>query len=115
MSLIPENAEKIEVMGSTVDFYKIAKDGESTYFFDTSKCGPPDPMVNAMAGLQQLQTPQDKLVMINHKAPGGLFPKVEADFNYEIENIEGGFVKVTFTKKSDEASTTDFNSTHCAG
>ena len=114
MSLIPQNAEKIEVMGATVDFFKVAQDGESTYYFDTSKCGPPEPMVNGMAGLQLLDD-NAKLVMINHKAPGGLFPKVEADFNYNIEEVEGGLVKVTFTKKSNAQGSTDFTSTQCGG
>ncbi len=43
--------EQIEVAGATVDFFTY-KMGETQYFeFDTSKCGPPEPMVNAMAGL----------------------------------------------------------------
>jgi len=114
MSLIPQNTQKIEVMNSTVDFYKAIEDGVSTYYFDTSKCGPPDPMVNAMAGLQLLDE-NSKLVMINHKAPGGLFPKVEDDFNYEVENLNDGNVKIVFTKKADASGSTDFNSTKCSG
>ena len=77
MSLIPNNASKIEVAGATVDFFKLEKDGQSTYFFDTSKCGPPDPMVNAMCGLNLIKDTNSKLVMINHKAPGGLFRSEE--------------------------------------
>ena len=46
--------EKIEVAGSSVDFFKSIEDGLTTYHFDTSKCGPPEPMVNAMVGLQLL-------------------------------------------------------------
>lgn len=37
MSNIPSDAVKIEVAGATVDFFKEAKDGQSTYYFDTSK------------------------------------------------------------------------------
>jgi len=114
MSLIPENAQKIEVMGATVDFFKYAEDGVSTYIFDTSKCGPPDPMVNAMAGLQLLDD-KSKLVMINHKKPGGLLPKIEAEFDYTVEDLPSGFVKLVFTKKADSKANTDFNATHCEG
>ncbi len=97
MSNIPQDAVKIEVDGATVDFYKLAKDGESTYYFDTSKTGPPHPMVNAMSGLALIKNTNNKLVMINHKMPGGLFGKLEADVSHEAEDIEGGLVKVTFS------------------
>ena len=97
MSNIPSNAVKIEVNGATVDFFKEAKDGQSTYYFDTSREGPPAPMVNAMSGLALIKNTDDKLVMINHKMPGGLFAKLEADVSYNNEEIDGGLVKVTFS------------------
>ncbi|RLA75097.1 MAG: hypothetical protein DRG11_02775 [Epsilonproteobacteria bacterium] len=106
--------QKIDVAGSTVDFFKVVKDGLTTYRFDTSKCGPPDPMVNAMAGLRLLDD-SSKLIMTNHKAPGGLFPKVEQEFDYEIENLNDGTVEVTFTKKEGSANTTDFTQNSCGG
>ncbi len=106
--------DKIEVAGSTVDFFKEIKDGLTTYSFDTSKCGPPDPMVNAMAGLRLLDE-NSRLVMTNHKAPGGLFPKVEQEFAYEIENLSDGNARVTFTKKQGSQNTTDFTQNTCGG
>ena len=106
--------EKIEVMGATVDFFKLIKDGLTTYQFDTSKCGPPDPMVNAMAGLQLLDD-NSELVMLNHKAPMGLFPKIEKDFNYEVETLEDGSAKVTFTKKKNCSNSVDFTQNSCGG
>ena len=114
MSLIPQDAQKITAMGATVDFFKTIEDGQSTYYFDTSKCGPPAPMVNAMSGLQLLDE-DSKLVMINHKKPGGLFPKIEADFNYEVEDLADGNVKVVFTKKSDAVGNTNYNDNKCSG
>ncbi len=106
--------KKIEVQNATVDFYKTIKDGVSIYEFDTSLCEPPYPMVNAMAGLALLDE-NSKLVMINHKKPMGLLPKIEGDFNYDFEELEGGKVKVVFTKKANSNNTTDFSSNHCAG
>ncbi len=96
MSLIPNDAQKIEVTGATVDFFELAKDGVSTYYFDSSKCGPPDPMVNAMSGLKLIKNTNNTLVMINHKAPGGLFAKLDADIAHTVEEVEG-FMKITFT------------------
>lgn len=113
MSLIPSEASKIEVTGATVDFFKLEKDGQSTYYFDTSKCGPPDPMVNAMCGLKLIKGTDSKLVMINHKTPGGLFGRLEDDISHEAEVLENGLVKVTFTSNNSSASNTDFNQDTC--
>ena len=107
--------EPIEVMGATVPFFTY-QDGEAQVFeFDTSKCGPPDPMVNAMAGLKLLDSADKKLVMINHKSPGGLFAKIGENYNIEQEDIEGGLVKVTFTYKEGESDKANLNDASCAG
>ena len=113
MSLIPNDAQKIEVAGATVDFFELAKDGQSTYYFDSSKCGPPDPMVNAMSGLKLIKGTNNKLVMINHKTPGGLFGKLEDDISHEAEAVEGGLVKVTFSSNAGSAANTDFDQDTC--
>jgi len=107
--------EKIEVTGSTVDFYKKEEEGSVVYTFDTSACQPPEPMVNAMCGLQLLENENDRLEMINHKPPMGLFPKIEADYDYKIDDIEDGKVKITLTKKPDAKGTTDFTQNSCHG
>jgi hypothetical protein len=71
-------------------------------------------MINAMSGLQTIKGDQ-KLVMINSKAPMGLFPKIEAGFNFEVEELEDGRVKVIFTIRPEGAAATDFTDTGCAG
>ena len=114
MSNIPNEAVKIEVEGSTVDFFELAKDGASTYYFDTSAEGPPHPMVNAMSGLKLIKNTANTLVMINHKAPGGLFGKLDADVAHVAENIDGGLVKVTFTNVNAGVDS-DLNQTSCHG
>jgi len=114
MSNIPSEAVKVEVEGATVDFFKLAKDGVSSYYFDTSKEGPPHPMVNAMCGLKLIKNTDDVVVMINHKAPGGLFAKLEADVAYEVEDIDGGLVRVTF-KSVDADVDSDLTQTSCHG
>ena len=115
MAAIPSEAVKIEVEGATVDFFQLAKDGQSTYYFDTSKEGPPHPMVNAMIGLGLIKGTNDTLVMINHKMPGGLFGKLESDVNYVSEDIDGGFVKVVFSHNSESSAESDLTQTSCQG
>ncbi|MDA3908806.1 MAG: hypothetical protein PF437_06940 [Sulfurimonas sp.] len=114
MSNIPENANKIEVQGATVDFFELAKDGISTYYFDTSKEGPPSPMVNAMCGLKLIKNTNNVLEMINHKSPGGLFEKLGADVQHTTQNLENGLVKVTFTSVNAGADS-DLTQVSCAG
>jgi len=114
MSNIPSEASKIEVDGATVDFFKLEKDGQSTYYFDTSAEGPPHPMVNAMSGLKLIKNTNDTLVMINHKAPGGLFGKLDTDVAHNTEDIAGGLVKVTFTSVNAGVDS-DLAQTSCGG
>lgn len=113
MSLLPADAKKIEVAGATVDFFEYIEDGLSVYQFDTSMCGPPEPMVNAMAGLRLIDGGNKKLVMINHKSPGGLFGKIGENFDHEVEHLEDGNVKVVFTYKAGESEKADLTQTSC--
>jgi uncharacterized protein (DUF2249 family) len=115
MGLLPNNAQEISLEGATVPFYKYEENEAVVYQFDTSKCGHPEPMINAMIGLQTIQD-GEKLVMINHKAPMGLFAKIEADFNHDVQELEDdkGF-KMTFSKKSSQTTSTNFNDNNCSG
>lgn len=106
---IPKNAKRIEIENTTVDFFE----DEHFYYFDTSLTAIPEPMVNAFAGLKLLDGSK-KLVMINHKVPMGLFPKIEEFFDYEIEEFDDGNVKVIFSKKSNCDNQLDFD-TNCQG
>ena len=107
---IPQNAEQFEVKGSTVPFFK----DEKAYYFDTSLTAPPEPMVNAMIGLQLLDD-EYKLVMINHKAPMGLFPKIKDFFTYELVELANDTVQVTFVKKNNLSIDLSKIDTHCKG
>jgi hypothetical protein len=106
---IPKNAKTIEVDNSTVPFYQ----DENGYYFDSSSTAVPEPMINAVAGLQLLDE-NKKLIMINHKIPMGLFPKIEAYFDYEVEELKDGNVKITFSKKEKLVPKLDFD-TNCSG
>ena len=115
MSVIPQNAQKVEVEGATVDFYKW-QDGDTTYYaFDTSRCGPPEPMVNAMAGLKLVNSPNVKLIMINHKMPMGLLNKIEENYTIEKEELPDGNVKLVFGYKPGSSEKADLSDSHCHG
>ncbi len=114
MNNTPSGAEQIEVVGATVPFFKYEEDGVTFLKFDSSRCGHPEPMINAMSGLQTLKD-DEKLVMINSKPPMGLFPKIENDFTYEVEALEDGTTKVVFTHKAQGEAKTNFNDTGCGG
>ena len=110
----PADAEEIKVEGQTVPYYKY-KIGDTTYIeFDTSRCGPPEPMVNAMLALQQIKDDKTKVKMINHKKPMGLLPKIEGEFDFVDKEVDGKTILI-FTKKADPKSKTDFNDTNCHG
>jgi len=115
MELLPADAKKIEVAGATVDFYTYVKDGLTLYQFDTSRCGPPEPMVNAMAGLQLIDGSEKKLVMINHKTPGGLFDKIGENYEYLIEKLPDDRVKVVFGYRAGESEKADLTQADCNG
>ncbi|BAF70918.1 hypothetical protein [Nitratiruptor sp. SB155-2] len=115
MQLIPENAQKVDVEGATVDFYKFEKDGITYYAFDTSRCGPPEPMVNAMAGLKLITAPNVKLIMINHKMPMGLLNKIEENYDIEKEELPDGRVKLVFSYRPGKSEEANLNDSSCHG
>ena len=107
--------KEIEVMGATVPFFTYTIEETQYFEFDTSKCGPPDPMVNAMSGLKLIDNINKKLVMINHKKPAGLINKIGANFNITDEKLEDGRVKLVFSHKTGESEKADLNQTSCHG
>ena len=107
--------KEIEVEGATVPFYEYTI-GETQYYeFDTSKCGPPEPMVNAMAGLKHLDGPNKKVVMINHKKPMGLLDKIGENYNIETEALDDGRVKLIFSYKDGASDKANLNDAACHG
>ncbi len=107
--------KEIEVIGASVPFFTYELGEDQIFEFDTSKCGPPEPMVNAMAGLKLLDASNKKVVMLNHKKPGGLISKIGENYDIEIENLEDGRVKLTFSYKAGESEKADLSKNSCGG
>ena len=112
---LPENAEKVEVTGATVPFHKYEEGGITYFQFDTSMTGPPEPMINAMCGLGCLTGENTKLIMINHKYPGGLFSKIDDKFDHVVEELPNGNVKLTFSYKVGISDKADLSARSCDG
>ena len=118
MLQIPENAKKIEVQGASVDFYQYEDNNITYYQFDSSQCAHPEPMINAMSGLRLIDNSNKALIMINSRAPMGLFPKIENEFDNKVVELDDGKFKITFSKKSDinnSNKSTNFNDVACDG
>ncbi len=107
--------QEVSVTGATVPFFTYTQDGTEYYEFDTSRCGPPDPMVNAMAGLGLITDPAKKLVMINHKKPMGLLDKIGENYDIDAVDMEDGRVKLIFSYKEGESEKTDLTQKSCHG
>jgi hypothetical protein len=53
--------------------------------------------------------------MINHKAPGGLFAKLEDDVQHHAQDLDDGLVKVVFSYNPNATAESDLTQTSCAG
>jgi len=107
--------QEIEVMGASVPFFTYKLGEDQIFEFDTSKCGPPEPMVNAMAGLKLINESGKKLVMINHTHAGGLVAKIAENYDIEVQDLEDGRVKLTFSYRAGESEKADLTQTSCSG
>jgi uncharacterized protein (DUF2249 family) len=107
-----ENATAITVPNATVEFIKGSMGDIPTYMFSTVENG--HPMVNAMAGLAMLKE-GEQLIMINHCAPSGLYPKIAEEFDYSDTELPNGTTQIVFSKKASASNTTDFSATSCGG
>ena len=107
--------KEIDVAGATVPFYEYTI-GETQYYeFDTSKCGPPEPMVNAMSGLKLIDNAHKKVVMINHKKPMGLLDKIGENYDIDTEKMEDGRIKLIFSYKAGKSETANLDDAACHG
>lgn len=112
MIKLPSNANKIDLPGATVDFFEYEENELTYYHFDCSLCSPPDPMVNAMLGLELIDNENKRLIMINHSVPNALFLRIDANFEYEIDSINGE-MKIEFKYKKGTKLETDFSNNKC--
>lgn len=113
MSLIPNDAKIIDVDGSTVDFFEYVENDIHYYYFDTSMFGPPEPMLNAMAGLKLIDNINKKLIMCNHTIPNGLLGRIGQNYEHEIEELSDGEFKIIFSYIENESEKADLTQTHC--
>jgi len=107
--------KELHVEGATVPFYEYKEEGVSHIEFDTSKCGPPEPMVNAMLAVAFIKDASTKVTMINHKSPAGLLGKLSNNFEIENFDLDDGRVKLIFSYKEGMSEKADLSQNSCAG
>ena len=109
MNISNENTSVLNVESASVEFLTFTKEDKTYYYFNTTKCGPPEPMVNAMAGLNLLKNSNEVLIMHNHKKPMGLLNKVAQNFTIEEEIQEDDTIMLFFSRNeaSDSANLSD--------
>ncbi len=90
---------KMQLEGTTVDFYTYEIEGVTYYEFDSSETQPPEPMVNVMCGLKLLTDKDKKLVMINMQEPMGLYPRIENDVKWFAGEGDNSTVRIIFSLK----------------
>ena len=110
-----ELKQEIKVEGATVAFYTYKENGFEVIEFDSSSCVPPEPMINAMLGLELLKHSQMKLVMINHRSPVGLYPKIAEHFQTKESVLADGRVKVEVFYKDGVSDKADLSDKSCNG
>jgi len=109
------DAKELNIEGATVPFYEY-KIKDTTYIeFDTSRCGPPEPMVNAMLAIGLIKDKNTKVIMINHKSPAGLLPKIDQNFGIEEGTTSDGKVKLVFSYKEGKSEVADLSDNNCHG
>ena len=106
---------QIEVTSASVPFFTYKMENTQYFEFDTSKCGSPYPMVNAMAGLKLIDNNDKKLVMINSTYPVGLIGKIGKNYGYTKEELEDGNVKIVFSYIEGESEKADLTKNSCSG
>jgi hypothetical protein len=106
--------KELQVEGATVPFFEYKGEEGRVIEFDTSECGPPEPMVNAMTALKFIDK-DTKVIMINHKTPMGLLDKIGESYDIEKEDIDGGKVRLTFTYREGASEKANLDDSTCDG
>ncbi len=88
--------ELIAVPMATLGFYKYEEDGLTYYEFDATECSPPEPMVNAMYGLNLLNDENDRLVGFFFHEPSPLYDKIASQVSHEATELDSGDFRIVF-------------------
>jgi len=110
----PDNAEQFSPEGATVPFFRYTINKSQIVEFDTSMCPPPEPMVNAMIGLQMVDA-NTQLLMVNHKKPGGLLNKIGENYDYEAIDKADGSIQLLFSYRAGDSEKADLSNNNCDG
>ncbi|MDX1810136.1 MAG: hypothetical protein R3331_11410 [Sulfurospirillaceae bacterium] len=110
-----QDAKEIDIEGATVPFSQYVIEGITYIEFDSSKCPPPEPMINAMLAMELIKDANTKVIMINHKSPAGLLAKIGENFDIQERELDDGRVKLVFSYKAGLSENADLSDKSCNG
>lgn len=109
------NKQPIEIEGASLPFYRFQEGSDTIIEFDSTGCGCPIPMVNAMAGLQRTAASGEVLHMVNGFEPVGLYARIEGHFTWTVKAESDKQVRISFTPVPGRAGELDFGNNRCNG
>lgn len=115
MSDFFKNAKEIFAEGATVPFYEFSQDGVCYIGFDSRKCVPPEPMINALIALNLIENSGKKVMMINHHYPVALVPKIEQSYDITHQKLDGEEVRVIISLKQGVSAKILDTNVRCGG
>lgn len=110
-----KSKQEMSVKGATVPFYTYMSDNMDVIEFDSTNCVAPEPMLNAMLGLELLVSEKMKLVMFNRMSPVGLYAKIDKYFDIKEDTLEDGRVKLEIFYKKGISDKADLSDKTCHG
>ena len=93
--------ELVKIPRATLDFYRYEKDGLVFYEFDATQSSAPEPMMNAMLGLEMIKNENERLVGFFFHQPMPLLQRIEPFFTYDVTELDNGDFRLVFKRKLD--------------
>jgi len=94
--------ELVKIPRATLDFYRYEEDGLIFYEFDATQSSAPEPMMNAMVGLEMIKNKNERLVGIFFHQPMPLLQRIMPYFTYEVTELDSGDFRLVFQRKIDQ-------------
>jgi len=94
-----QHKEAVKIPRATLDFYKYEEDGLIFYEFDATQSSAPEPMMNAIAGLEMITNENERLVGTFFHEPVPLLQRISPYFSYTSTELHNGDYRLVFKRK----------------
>ena len=99
MITLPHDAKQFNIKGAAVDYFQFHENNQDYIYFDATQQQAPEPMMDAIRGLTQVDHKDTKLVMINRYEPSALVNKLGDSYDVQTIDLEDGNCQIIFTYK----------------